>query len=79
METMKIKMLKHPDFILSEDGKVYYSYDEVIDKNTKVKYVKSGTVKKDDFDNFMKNYINEGKEILYIYSIDNEYVRCAVI
>ena len=76
---MKIKMLKHSDFILSEDGKVYYSYDEVIDKSTKVKYVKSGTVKKDDFDNFLKIYTNEGKETIYIYSIDNEYVRCAVI
>ncbi len=71
----KIKSVNSPKFILCE-GKVYYNQDDI--KSGQVKSVETGTLKKESFNDFIENSLNDEKEV-YIYSMDDDFVRCCAI
>lgn len=71
----KIRSVNSPQFYLSE-GDVYYNLDDL--KNNLAKFVKVGTLKKEFFNNFVEKSLNDGKEI-FIYSMDDAFVRCCAI
>jgi len=71
----KIKSVKSPTFFLYE-GDVYYNQDDI--KSGQVKFVETGTLKKEFFNDFIENSLNDEKEV-YIYSMDDKFVRCCAI
>jgi hypothetical protein len=71
----KIKSVNSPKFFLCE-GEVYYNQDDI--KSGQVKFVETGTLKKEFFNDFIENSINDEKEV-YIYSMDDVFVRCCAI
>jgi hypothetical protein len=71
---MKIRSLKQPSFFLNEEGKIYYNIEDI--KNGQVKKVETGIIRKEFFDVFIENSLDKD---VYIYSIDDDFVRCCAI
>ena len=71
----KIKSVNSPKFFLC-DGIIFYSQDDI--KSGQVKLIETGTLKKEHFNNFIEKSLTENKDV-YIYSMDEEFVRCCAI
>lgn len=72
-----IKLIKSPSFYY--DGQnIFYNLEDIKDKNSLVTKISTGIIKKEYFDDFVENSLKEDKQI-YIYTIDEENVKCCAI
>jgi hypothetical protein len=71
----KIKSVNSPTFFLYK-GEVYY--EQVTNNSGQVDFVRTGTLDKKFFNEFLENSSIDKKDI-YIYSMDDKFVRCCAI